>query len=193
MAFDLATKFLLAKALKFGKGEIQIYDIPVILGPADCSVFLIHNLIKELGYAKAHDLIYNSLKKGNQEYCKALRKNTKAEGRDLASLYEQIVTLGGYGVANITEFSLEKKRLVCRFYNSPIANRYKEIFGKVGYCVDFVTNGLYAGSFNVLFNEDLDSVEVHCVAKGDPYCEFIYGEPEFIAKIRDTIPYFKNK
>lgn len=187
MAFDLVTKFLLAKALKFGQGEIDIYGIPVVLNPADYSVFLIHDLINSEGYEKAHDIVYKSAKEGTQEYSKALRKNTKSEGKKLASLYEQIVTLGGYGTAKITSLNLTEQKVVCRFDNSPIAKRHLELFGKVPYSVDMITNGLYAGAFNVLFNENNDSIETHCIAKGDLYCEFVYGPKDSINELKKIV------
>lgn len=185
--FRFAAKLLMSRALTLEEGLINIYNTPVIMNPADYSVSLIHDMIGTFGYPKAHDLIYESAKKGTQEYSKALRRNTNVGGRELARLYEEIVTLGGYGVAKITAFNMETQQVVCRFDNSPIAKRYVELYGKTKFPIDIITNGLYAGSFNVLFNEPNESVETHCMAQGDPYCEFVYGPPEKISEIKNKL------
>ncbi len=185
--FRFAAKLLMSNALKLEEGKINIYNIPVILNPADYSVSLIHNLIDDFGYSKAHDLIYKNAKKGTEEYSKELRRNTRSAGRELAKLYTEIVTLAGYGKASITKFSMEEKKVITRFDNSPVAMRYVHMYGASKFPVDIITAGLYAGSFNVLFNQPNEAIETHCIAQGDPYCEFIYANPKKIAKIKSEL------
>ena len=177
----------MAKALKLDAGEITIFNVPVILNPVDYSIELMHGLIEEVGYPKAREIIYKGAKYGNHEYCKELRKNTNSKDKELAVLYQQIITLGGYGVAKITEFDSANKTVKVKFENSPVAKRYVSKHGIVNYPVDIITNGFFSGSFNVLFNQNWDSVEIHCVARGDPYCEFIYGPTEKVNKLKDKL------
>lgn len=185
--FDFVSKMLLARALRLEEGAISVYNIPVNMVPTDVYVELIHRLIKEYGFLKAHDIVYNSAKIGTQEYCKSLKKNTQARDRELAKLYADIVTMAGYGIATITKFDLENKGVVCRFDNSAVAKRYMQFYGKTPYPIDIVTTGLYAGSFNVLFNQENEAVEIHCIAKGDPFCEFIYAKSDIIQPLREKI------
>ncbi len=182
--FGVAAKLLMANAFKLEQGEIQIFNIPVVMMPADAQVHLLKNSIDKLGVQEGTELLYNSAKVGTKQYCVELLRNTNARGAELSKLYSDIVTLAGYGVASLVKFDYPNKIVVCRFTNSPIAKRYNLLIGKSKYPVDAITLGLFAGSFGVLFNTDFDAIEVKCVAMGDQYCEFVFAPPEEIEKIK---------
>jgi len=185
--FKVAAKLLMGNALKLEQGEIKIFNLPVIMMPADIQVHLLKKTVDLFGVEKGLSLIYNSSKEGNKTYCSGLLKNTAARGNELSKLYVDIVTLGGYGTAEIIKFDFEKKVVICRFYNSPIANRYKEIFGSPNFPVDAITLGLFAGSYGTLFNNDYDAIETKCVALGDPYCEFVFAPTEELERIKEKL------
>jgi hypothetical protein len=181
--FKFATKLLMANALKLEQGEIKIFNQPVVMLPADVQVFLIKAAVDSLGEKEGMKMLYESAKKGTFEYCENLKKNTNSKGTELSDLYKGIVTLAGYGVADVIRFDSVNKVVICRFSNSPIVNKYKELFGVTKLQVDIITLGLFAGSYNSLFDVDFDAIEAKCSMQGGEFCEFVFAEPNKLKKI----------
>ncbi|HIH21149.1 MAG: hypothetical protein J4478_00105 [Candidatus Diapherotrites archaeon] len=166
------------------EGRISLFRIPIAIVPVDFESALVKRLFDKVGFDETFDILYTEAKRGAIDYCVELKKNTSAKGHELANLYAQIITMSGYGKATVTDFDPLSKKVFCRFDNSPIATRYIARYGKSKFPLDIITCGFYAGSFNVLFDADYDAFEVSCIGRGDPFCNFVYGEPKYIQELR---------
>lgn len=76
----------------------------------------------------------------------------------------------GWGIPEIRYLDIKKPKIVIRFHklfeSAFVSERKTE-----PYCYFF--KGFITGLFSKFFKKDLSVVEVKCIAKGDPYCEFI--------------------
>jgi predicted hydrocarbon binding protein len=62
---------------------------------------------------------------------------------------------------------------------SPIAEHYKET---QSVCADHFIRALYAGGASIVFGDNIDWLEVECIAKGDKNCKFVFGPREALLR-----------
>ncbi|MEM2929954.1 MAG: V4R domain-containing protein [Thermoproteota archaeon] len=75
----------------------------------------------------------------------------------------------GWGVVDIVKMDLENREVQARVYES-----FECEIGRGGETAyGHFSRGLVAGFFTQVFGREVKAVETMCVAKGDPYCEFI--------------------
>ncbi len=80
-------------------------------------------------------------------------------------LFKQV----GFGVIDFVEVDFLNKTALVRVYNSFEC----ELFRETGMTESHFIRGLIAGFMSSLFGVRVDVEETKCIAKGDPYCEFI--------------------
>ncbi len=82
----------------------------------------------------------------------------------------------GKGRLEIISADSDKPHFILRMYFSPIALAYLDYErSKEPVCNHFA--GIWAGGANV-FYPGIESTETKCIAKGDPYCEFVIEIPK---------------
>ncbi len=96
-------------------------------------------------------------------------KNLLTDNKKAIYFLEQQYNKIGKGIIKV-EYNLKQDSIVLLQY-SPIALEYVEHGGsKEPQCYYFA--GVYAGSMSI-FHPGAEAKETKCMAKGDPYCEFI--------------------
>ena len=83
-------------------------------------------------------------------------------------LFKQI----GFGILEFTKVDFLNKTALIRVRNSFEC----ELFKETGMAESHFIRGLIAGFMSSLFGIKVDAEETKCVAKGDPYCEFVVGQ-----------------
>ena len=68
---------------------------------------------------------------------------------------------------------LDDKGNAIMHVESNYAKEYMLRFGKQKECIDYHWAGVLAGGYQTIYNIDTICYESMCVARGDPYCEFI--------------------
>lgn len=74
----------------------------------------------------------------------------------------------GWGYFELVELDPEAGRLVVQVQNSPFAEAYGAADHSVCHLIRGVLGGLGAG----IFDSEVETVETHCIAKGDLSCRF---------------------
>ena len=82
----------------------------------------------------------------------------------------------GLGKVELVSADSAKPRFIFRYYFSPIALAYLE-HKKTTEPMCYHFTGVWAGGTSILY-PGVEAVETKCMAKGDPYCEFIVEIPK---------------
>ena len=146
----------------------------------------INNMISQLQYLKIdvlfscfpkieiekinkENVIYFSGKDAGKLWFIEMNKQFKLKQSEVIKWGSEIVTLAGWGEAIIKKEDILSQTVIFDLNNSVVVKFY----GKSKCAVDHLFRGLLAGAMCVVFNEDMEAVEMYCVAKGDKNCEFI--------------------
>lgn len=174
----------LAKLVSMQDGEIKVMGEPVHIIPSHILGDMQKDMIETLGFEEAYHKLYKSSKEGSYAYNQSfVNKYSMKDKRKLLEMQLKIVTSSGWGKLNIVHLEVPKNKLTIRYDNSPFPKGY----GKQKYAVCIIPTAFTAGGVSVTFGKDVDAVETHCVARGDPYCEIKIGPPKEIKEIREEL------
>jgi predicted hydrocarbon binding protein len=163
--FNVLEKLLALRQVKFERGQIFLFGQPDLLIPA--RGFL--KIQKELVKSGKENLIYESGKESGYDWFEGMSKNRKMKVTDVANWGSDLVTLSGWGIAELKKIKQSEKYMEFNLINSTIAKNY----GKSNEPVCHMFRGLVAGAAEFTFKCKIDAVETKCIAKGDSICEFI--------------------
>jgi predicted hydrocarbon binding protein len=163
--FEVFEKLLALRQVSFGKGKIILFGQPDLLVPA--KGFL--KIQKELEKNGKENIIYLAGKEAGYNWFEGMSKNRKMFVEDVAKWGSDLVTLSGWGTAELKEIKKDEKYLKFNLINSTIA----EIYGESKFPVCHMFRGLVAGAAEFTFKSKIDAIETKCISKGDPICEFI--------------------
>jgi len=165
--FKFVADLLFHKQLAFEEGRISLLGRPICMFPADSFA----GLIKELEAQNLQNKLYYSYRGLGVTWTDTMAKNYRmTNGLDVIKWDSDIIALAGQGTVELVSMKKEVPELVFRLNKSTIA----ECYGKSDHAVDHLFRGLVTGAMVVVFkNESLEGVETKCVAKGDPFCEFV--------------------
>jgi predicted hydrocarbon binding protein len=181
---NLYETFKLAKLISMKDGEITLMDVPVTIYPVHIISDLEKELIGALGYRRAYEKIYKSVREGSIKYNRSFTKKYAIKDKRKALNWQvKIVTLSGWGKLEVALLDFEKTRAVLHYNNSPFPRLYK----KTNYPVCIITTAFTAGGASVVIGKDLDAVETRCIAMGDRFCEIEISTPDIIAKKREGL------
>jgi len=124
---------------------------------------------KPANISKVYLEIKHEFKKG---WADQLKKSYSFDSRKYMEWLINLTNLSGWGINEISELDSKNKTGVFIMKNSPIAEHYK---GTQNVCVDHFIRALYAGGASVVFGDDIDWLEIECIAKGDKNCKFVFG------------------
>ena len=179
---SLFETFKFAKFLNIKDGEIKVWDIPMNIIPTFVLRDWQKQMINDFGYKKAFEKVYQATKTGSDEYNQNfIKKEGFRDKRQIINWQTRIVSMSGWGEIEIAKIDFEKDEYTAHFKEIPFAKTY----GKTTYPVDFLVCGFIAGGFSASLKKELECLETKCVAKGDPYCEFVVGKPELIKTMRE--------
>jgi predicted hydrocarbon binding protein len=85
-----------------------------------------------------------------------------------------ISELAGWGKFDIIKF--DNNEVILSVRDSPIARYILDKYGKQKHNTCSWIMGEQAGIISYFLDKDVDGTETKCLAKGDPYCEFVFRE-----------------
>ncbi len=159
-------ELLAHKQFKLEEGYITLFGQYGLMTPV-LTVVEIQKILEGLGQENA--LYYGAKKSGIEWIRKIFKKYHMNKIDEQVKWGEKTFTLAGNGKMSVLGWDLEEKTMTYQVHDSAISR----IYGKSNHAVDQIPRGWFAGATSVFFQEDMDAVEVKCLAKGDPYCEFV--------------------
>jgi len=164
--FDVVSKLLLTRQLKFEKGNIELLQQKVCIFPLRGWYLLQKNLQQN----NLDNMIYYVFKWLAGDWWKNMANIYKMKNmQEFIEWGLKILTLSGHG--HIKLVSMDSKLKATRYMveGSVIAKE----FGKTGKAVDQVFRGLIAGTNEFIYHVPSEAIEIKCLSKSDSYCEFI--------------------
>lgn len=158
-------KYIFTNTLRYLHNNFYLVNIPFLIMPID---FL--SLLNETGDLDKQKEIYFFLKESSKKNFMPRFNELSIDNKSKLDFIKNLFVASGWGAIEIIDFDIESKRAIIILDNSPFAQQLK---GKVDGPVDNLIRGLFAGIFSIIFNEDVDCVEVECFALNDKSCKFI--------------------
>ena len=151
----------------FGQGKYSA----LVLGADELS--LVYEKIKEIYGSGGEAFLYHI------GYTLGETSGNKYRGRKINEdfIREDVLAFQayGWGIPEVINVDLEKPEIIIRFHEL-FESKYAR--GKTRSNCHFV-RGYLAGLFTKFLDKKMFAIETKCVAKGDPYCEFLIGERIF--------------
>lgn len=152
------------------------YFFPLIVGGERAVIFrrrvyeaLFKGIREKLGTAGEVTLYYQGLSIGHQIYYSYAKVARVEEPRVLVGLLKAYAKTLGWGVIEVVKMDLETGKAELRVYEScecEIGKGSEQPYSQL-------VRGILAGLFSPVFGKEAKAIETMCIAKGDPYCEFI--------------------
>jgi len=173
----LLEKVIRFKALQHKQGKVLLHGIPVLLTLYFICIYLQKLLEKLYGKIPAasilHHLGYTQAKQGikliNKRFGYAI---TITDKRKLLEFHEGQAEIIGLGRFKISKFDFDKNIFILRG-TSTLACEYLKFFGLQKYPVDHFLRGGLVAAIESLTNKKMFCYESKCIAKGNPFCEFV--------------------
>lgn len=170
---DIVAQLLMHGQLKFEDGKIILLNQSVAMTPLSTYT----QLVKLLNDAGSQSLLYKSAKKTGFTWNQNMLKNYNTKTRrEIFDWGKKVMGLAGFGEFNVVKGGLDSNRNIWVMEKSQVASLFFDEFGKSNFPVCHVPRGYYAGAASFLYEKELDAIESKCIAKGDPFCEFVIDE-----------------
>ena len=163
-------KALFSRQLYYEKGRLIIAGRPGDLVPSDVMVFYTHELLNS---AKGKKILYDSGYVQGKKALDIIKGKMGAIKTKLVKLGIETLSITGWGEFKAKVIDLKKGYGVFHLYNPSVAEMYRNKYGVSKTPMDYYLAGLFGGAGSVLMGEKKKCIETKCVAKGDPYCEFV--------------------
>jgi predicted hydrocarbon binding protein len=147
------------------KAEIRIVGTDWILIRSSTFRDMIEGTKKMLGSA-AEEIWWEIAKHAGTEFARELLK-AGTDPEEVPTWLETFFTHGGWGVVQ-SRIDLTKKEAVIRIENCATARRSKSNRPMCYFVSGFISGVAYA-----ITNEDRNCSETKCIARGEPFCEFV--------------------
>jgi predicted hydrocarbon binding protein len=157
--------------------DADVYHFPITLGSLRVAIFpttVLEGLVKKLretfGTPMVQTVLWYQGKEVGKNTVEIYRKEFSVKKiRELLEMLKVRALLLGWARLEIRYFNEVKRRAVIRLYD----NWECEMFKGSNESQSHFIRGVLAGFFDALFTEGFNAAEVSCIAKGDPYCEFV--------------------
>lgn len=149
---------------------------PLVVGKRRAVIFrrrvyesLFKGVREKFGTAGEAMLYYQGYAIG-QRTCQAYREDTSIEEPEtLVGLGKAYFKTMGWGIMDVANLNVEKGEAQVRIYESFECETGKDNETPYGHFI----RGILAGFFSSIFQREAKAVETKCIAKGDPYCEYV--------------------
>lgn len=158
-------KYIFTNTLKYTHNNFSLVNIPFLMIPIDILMILVATQDNE-----KQKEIYNSFKESTIKNFMPKFKELGIEESKKLDFVKNFFIGSGWGFIQIIDLDNAGKKAIVTIDNSPFVENLK---GKTKIAIDSILRGILAGLFSHIFNEDIDCVEVECVALGAKNCKFI--------------------
>ncbi len=152
------------------------YFFPLMIGEERGIIFLqreyevfAKRIREELGsgfsailYLLGHDIGVNVFQKGH-------RRLVGWDAEKLVKVSEALFQHLGFGIMKTIKLDMDRREAIIRIYGCFECELYKRSKKPSSHLV----RGMIAGWFSQFFKSEVSVIESKCIAKGDPYCEFL--------------------
>jgi len=160
-------KLILSGNLKFSEGMIRLKDTYLTLAPS----LFIAEIIKNYIVMKKGYILYLLSWIGGFLTVKSVITLFKAKSAE--QIYNVGMQLGeSIGIGLYKTHDYYPGRYTHFIINN---NPFSKWFGKTNNVMDYYISGAMAGGGCFVHNSLCQNVELKCIAKGDPHCEFLTG------------------
>lgn len=164
--FEFTKNVLLSGQFKIGQGEISLLGQSISLLPTETMATITIEMSKN-GQAST---LYETFAGAIPPFVQALKKRHVVELLPLVKLMVDIAITGGWGETKLIEYKDKEHKYLFTVNNAPIP----KIIGKSEKETCHMMRGLIGGSMREIVNDKaLDCIEIKCVARGAPLCQFI--------------------
>jgi len=170
--FDVVRKLMMARSLNMENGEITLFHKRVQLVPVEIFVDMLHskNNLNNIAISE-----YEAAKSSTLDYFRFLRDKKGIKGNELVKWCQNIFNLAGWGRVSFNVSEIPEGRGSVKIENSAFASTYLQKYGKSKTpACHLVRGGIAGGGIVLTEKEDLEAVEVNCMAMGAPVCTIIY-------------------
>jgi predicted hydrocarbon binding protein len=130
---------------------------------------LLNGIRKKFGSAGEAMLYYQGFSIGYEIYDEYVKIAKSEKPEDLIEIAKAVNITLGWGIADKVRVDVDKGTARLRIYH----NFECELGENHGRPYSQFLRGAIAGVFTRFFRKDVKVKEIMCIAKGDPYCEFI--------------------
>ena len=174
---DLFQRLLMMRQLQFKEGEIDLLNQRVSFIPKDALLGITNFIIQrpELvpGFYESIRLTFGS------GWAQNVKTSYGFTPKDYIRWLIDISNLSGWGKSELVKYDVDTDAGVFRTYNALVGT---SLIGKSNVAVDHVWRALTAGGHSKVLEKDVDWIETKCVAKQDPFCEFIFKPRNIITE-----------
>ena len=143
-----------------------------------CSVGAMLDWIDRTFGTGGHVILFDMGKEAGTIVTRVLKERYGLSGRQLLEAFLALCTSMGWFRYEIVSLSPEGSESTVRLYDSYECSYLTQQTGPSGRPRSHLVRGVLAGVFEVAFGREVVVREVKCVAKGDPYCEFVVKPAE---------------
>ncbi|MCS7365013.1 MAG: hypothetical protein NDF54_06205 [archaeon GB-1867-035] len=154
---------------------IDPYFFPLIVGDERAILFLRRNYVafdkvlrEKIGTAYEVMLYLAGFEIGQSAF-KAHRKIAGDDPERLIKITQALYKQVAYGIMEIKWYDMDRCEAMVRIYDNFECELFKETDKPASHFI----RGTMAGWFSAFFNKEVIAIETKCIAKGDPYCQFI--------------------
>ncbi len=172
-------KLMLAREISFKEGRIEYLRNSRLMLLSE--IFLSTYTESMMDSKKELLRLYKNCKEDMRDGF--IKKITGSHGNTsrgrMLGLLNQTTEFGGWGRYEYEFVNEEARRTIIRMSDGIVSSALK---GKVKKPCDHILRGFAAGGMSVMFDSDVDCVEISCAAIGDPFCRFAVGSMEFLER-----------
>lgn len=167
----LFADLLMAGEIKIERGSLTVLHQQLVMIPLNFFIELTKHVVDDSQKSvELYELCKRAIVSG---FVFKLSGKYQMSGRKLIDWIKNFAEIGGWGQIEIVDYDETNLRAIVRITNTPVGSA---MANKVSKPVDHVFRGFMAGAASGAYQKDIDYIETKCVAKGDPYCEFIAKE-----------------
>lgn len=175
MATEEIKEIVMKNLLKVEKGRPKLFNaLDYTMYPARAMAITLQHVFKDFGESFMFKIGFKAGDEAEKEREKAIKLIQRFLPERLSSLF-LVFEITGLGKIEIQECDVKKQKLILKMTNNPAVDNAKELYGgKSGICSFF--RGVYSSIVEKnLGIKNCKLKETKCITKGDPYCEFRFG------------------
>ena len=159
-------RMMITRQLRFSDGRIELFNRRFAIS----GEFISTHIGEINDDPEAVAKIYKSSKEASFLFFMEVGSKYKFSVNDFINWELDVNKFCGWGIIKYEKIDKEEKIIAASVQDSPTGLFLK---GKTGLACDHITRGLIAGGAKAAFNEDMECLEIECVAKGDQRCLFL--------------------